>query len=61
MLVINTNNATKWKSNESSKIEQIGMDQTSKVEDEEIAYDNISLNKLYKPYHNNKALKKQKS
>ena len=37
------------------------MDQTSKVEDEEIAYDNISLNKLYKPYHNNKALKKQKS
>ena len=50
-LVINTNNATKRKSDESSKIEQIGMDQTSNVEDEEIADDNISLNKLYKRRH----------
>ena len=47
-LVINTNDATKWKSNESSKIEQIGTNQTSNVEDEEIDDDNISLNKFHK-------------
>ena len=50
-LVINTNDATKWKSNESSKIEQIGTNQTSNVEDEEIDDDNIPLNKLYKRHH----------
>ena len=50
-LVINTNNVTKGKSDESSKVEQIGMDQTSNVEDEEIDDDNISLNKLYKHRH----------
>ena len=41
--MINTNNATKGKSDESSKIEQIGMDQTSNVEDEETDDDNIPL------------------
>ena len=50
-LVINTNDATKWKSNERSKIEQIGTNQTSNVEDEEIDDDNIPLNKLYKHHH----------
>ena len=49
--MINTNNVTKGKSDESSKIKQIGMDQTSNVEDEEIADDNISLNKLYNRRH----------
>ena len=33
-LVINTNNATKGKSDKSSKIEQIGVNQTSNVENE---------------------------
>ena len=50
-LVINTNDATKWKSDESSKIEQIGIDKTSNVEDKEIDDDNIPLNKLYKHCH----------
>ena len=50
-LVINTNNATKGKSDESSKIEQIGTNQTSNIEDEEIDNDNIPLNKLYKCCH----------
>ena len=50
-LVINTNDATKWKSDKSSKIEQIGMDQTSNVEDEETNDDNIPLNKLYKRHY----------
>ena len=49
--MINTNNVTKGKSDESSKIEQIGMDQTSNVKDEEIDDDNISLSKLYKCRH----------
>ena len=49
--MINTNNVTKGKSDESSKIEQIGMDQTLNVEDEEIDDDNISLSKLYKDCH----------
>ena len=49
--MINTNNVTKGKSDESSKIEQTGMDQTSNVEDEEIDDDNIPLNKLYKRCH----------
>ena len=49
--MINTNNVTKGKSDESLKIEQIGMDQTSNVEDEEIDDDNISLSKLYKHRH----------
>ena len=51
-LVINTNNATKGKSNESSKIKQIGIYQTSSVKDEETGDDNIPLNKLYKHRHN---------
>ena len=50
-LVINTNDATKWKSGKNSKIEQIGMDQTSNVEDEETDDDNLPLNKLYKHRH----------
>ena len=50
-LVINTNNATKGKSDESSKIEQKGTNQTSNIEDEEIDNDNIPLNKLYKCCH----------
>ena len=50
-LVIKTNDATKGKSDESSKIEQIGMDQTSNVEDEETNDDNISFNKLYNHRH----------
>jgi len=33
------------------EIEQIGMDQTSNVEDEETDDDNIPLNKLYKHRH----------
>ena len=37
-LVINTNNATKGKSDKSSKIEQIGANQTSKVENEEFFF-----------------------
>ena len=49
--MINTNNATKGKSDESSKIEQIGTNQTSNIEDEEIDNDNIPLNKLYKCCH----------
>ena len=50
-LVINTNNSTKWKSDESSKIEQIEADQTSNSENEEIDDDNIPLNKFYKCRH----------
>ena len=50
-LMINTNNATKGKSDESSKIEQIGTDQTSNVENDEIDDDNIPLNKFYKRCH----------
>ena len=49
--MINTNNATKGKSDESSKIEQKGTNQTSNIEDEEIDNDNIPLNKLYKCCH----------
>ena len=37
-LVINTNNATKGKSDKSSKIEQIGANQTSKVENKEFFF-----------------------
>ena len=44
--MINTNDAIKGKSDEYSKIEQIGMDQISNVEDEEIDGDNIPLNKI---------------
>ena len=50
-LVINTNDVTKWKSDESSKIEQIGINKTSNVKDEEIDDDNIPLNKLYRRHH----------
>ena len=50
-LVINTNNATKGKSDDNSKIKQIGVDQTSSIEDEETYDDNIPLNKLYKRHH----------
>ena len=57
-LVINTNNATKSKSDESSKIEQIGVDQTLNVENEEM--DDDAHNPQASPYHNNKTLKKQK-
>ena len=49
--MINTNNATTGKSNESSKIKQIGIYQTSSVKDEETDDDNIPLNKLYKHRH----------
>ena len=49
--MINTNNATKGKSNESSKIKQIGIYQTSSVKDEETDDDNIPLNKLYMRHH----------
>ena len=55
-LVINTNNATKGKSDESSKIEQIGVDQTSNIENKEI--DDDVHNPQASPYHNNKPLKK---
>ena len=41
--MINTKNATKEKSDESSKIKQIGSDRTSNVEDEEKYNDNIPL------------------
>ena len=60
--MININDATKGKSDESTKIEQIGMDQTSNIENEETDDDNIPLNKLYMRRHitKNKALKKQK-
>ena len=51
-LVINTNNVTKGKSNESSKVKQISIDQTSSVKGEETDDDNIPLNKLYKHRHN---------
>ena len=40
------------KSDDSSKIEQIGTDETSNDEEEEIDDDSISLNKLYKCCHN---------
>ena len=56
-LVINTNNATKGKSDESSKIEQIGTDQTSNIEDKETDDDSIPLNKLYKCHHTRKKYK----
>ena len=46
--MINTNDATKWKNYESSKFEQIEMDQTSNVDNEEIDDDNIPLNKFHK-------------
>ena len=55
--MININDATKGKSDESTKIEQIGMDQTSNIENEEIDDDNIPLNKLYK--HRHSAIKKK--
>ena len=49
--MINTSDATKGKSDESLRIEQIGTDQTSNVEDEETDDDNIPPNKLYKCRH----------
>ena len=49
--MININDATKETSDESSKIEHIGMEQTSNVEDEETDDDSIPLNKLYKRHH----------
>ena len=49
--MINTNDATKGEIDKSSQIEQIRIDQTSNVEDEEIDDDNIPLNKLYKRHH----------
>ena len=57
-VVINTNNATKSKSDESSKIEPIGVNQTLNVENEEM--DDDAHNPQASPYHNNKTLKKQK-
>ena len=61
--MINTNDATKGEIDRSSQIEQIRIDQTSNVEDEETDDDNIPLNMLYKRRHTskNKAFKKQKS
>ena len=53
-LMINTKNATKGKSDESSKIKkikQIRSDRTSNVKDEETYNDNIPLFKLYKHRH----------
>ena len=41
----------KEKSDESLKIKQIGTNQTSDIEDEEMNDDNIPLNKLYKRFH----------
>ena len=60
--MINTNDATKGEIDKSSQIEQIRIDQTSNVEDEEIDDDNITLNMLYKCRHTSKskAFKKQK-
>ena len=40
------------KSDDNSKIEQIGTDETSNDEEEEIDDDSIPLNKLYKCCHN---------
>ena len=59
--MINTNDATKGEIDKSSQIEQIRIDQTSNVEDEETDDDNIPLNMLYKRRHTskNKAFKKQ--
>ena len=58
-----TNGATKRENDKSSQIEQIMIDQTSNVEDEETNDDNIPLNLLYKRQHTskNKAFKKQKN
>ena len=53
-LVINTNDATKRKEWWNLKIEQMGMDQTLIVEDEETGNDNISLDKIYKHHHTTK-------
>ena len=47
-LMINTNDATKGENDKSSQIEQIKIDQTSNVEDEETDDDNKPLNMLYK-------------
>ena len=55
--MINTNNATKRKSDKSSKIEQIGADQTLNVKNEEI---DDAHNSQASPYHNNKILMKPK-
>ena len=49
--MINTNDATKGKSDENSKTKQIGTGQTSNIEDEETVDDNIPLNKLYRRHH----------
>ncbi|XP_050255277.1 replication protein A 70 kDa DNA-binding subunit D-like [Quercus robur] len=46
--MINTNDATKGENDKSSQIEQIRIDQTSNVEDEETDDDNIPINMLYK-------------
>ena len=60
---INTNDATKGENDNDSQIEQIRIDQTSNVEDEEIDDDNIPFNMLYNRRHTskNKAFKKQKN
>ena len=49
--MINTNDVTKGKSDESLRIEKIRTDQTSNVEDEKTDNDNIPLNKLEKCHH----------
>ena len=46
-LVINTNNATKGKSDKSSKIEQIGANQTSNVENEDFFFWRRNINPFY--------------
>ncbi|XP_050248855.1 uncharacterized protein LOC126696111 [Quercus robur] len=46
--MINTNGATKGENDNSSQIEQIRIDKTSNIEDEETYDDNIPLNMLYK-------------
>ena len=61
--MINTNDAIKGENDNSSQIEQIRIDKTSNVEDEETDDDNKPLNMLYKCRHTskNKAFKKQKN
>ena len=59
-IVINTNDAIKGKSDESSKIEQIGMDQTLKMKKQMVkTYPSTRFQGL--PYSKNKALNKQKN
>ena len=53
-LVINTNDATKGKSDEISKLNKWGWTKLQNVEDEKSSDDNIPLNKIYKHHHTTK-------